>query len=165
MVPPALCLSLFLISYSHNDRIVPPRVSAAPTRYAAVVLKSCGTQIAAGNPPNVFPLRRSAAQIVPSQQGKHTLGKPVRLFQMLVAGQDEFVEAQRVVFADRVGDFAMTADQRGPVPTPDQPDSGPQIRVDLQPVQAAARAARSFIAALRIRIWRAARSLWRSAPR
>ena len=68
------------------------------------------------------------------QDGQHTLPEPVRLLQVRVPGQDELRDTQPGVLLDPVGDLGMAADQRGPGPAPDQPDPGPQVRGNLQPV-------------------------------
>jgi hypothetical protein len=51
---------------------------------------------------------------------------------MRVSGQDELLDPVRCVILDQVGDLAMAADHGGSRPTSQQPDAGPQVRVDLQ---------------------------------
>ena len=44
-----------------------------------------------------------------TEERKHTFGEPVRLCEVRVAGQDELVEARRVVFGDQVRHFLVAA--------------------------------------------------------
>src|SRR3954447_21605857 len=68
----------------------------------------------------------------PVQFRQHSLAEPVRLLQVRVPGQDELLDAQRGVLLDQVGDLLVAPDERGTRAAADQPDPGPQVRVDLQ---------------------------------
>ncbi|EGJ79002.1 putative alkanesulfonate monooxygenase [Streptomyces sp. Tu6071] len=68
------------------------------------------------------------------QERQHPLAEPVRLLQVRVAGEDELVDAHRVVLLDEPGHLLVRADHRGARAAPHEPDARPQVRVDLQRV-------------------------------
>src|SRR6478752_1931126 len=66
------------------------------------------------------------------QQRQYAFGEPVRLLQVRVAGEDELVEADRVVLVDQVRHLFVAADEGGARSPANKPDARPQIGVDLQ---------------------------------
>jgi hypothetical protein len=82
--------------------------------------------------------RPGAATRPPPPASAAPLPEPVRLLQVRIPAQHELLDAQRRVLLDPLGDLLMAADQRRPRPTPHEPDPGPQVGMDLQPVPAAA---------------------------
>src|SRR5690606_40701892 len=66
-----------------------------------------------------------------AQFGEHPFPDPVRLLQVRVSGQDELVDAERVVLLDPVGHLGVTADEGGARTTPYETDACPQVRGDL----------------------------------
>jgi hypothetical protein len=73
-----------------------------------------------------------AQEAAASQLGSHAFAEPVGLFQVGVAGEDELVDAQRVLLRDQVGDLGMAAHEGGSRAAADQADPRPEARVDLQ---------------------------------
>ena len=57
---------------------------------------------------------------------------------MRVAGEDELVDAERVVLADSLRDLVEASDQRRAGAAAKQPDACPQVGVDLEPLTASA---------------------------
>src|SRR5436305_13123136 len=62
----------------------------------------------------------------------------VGLFQVRVAGQDEFIDAEPVVLGDAFGHLVVAADQGRARTAADQADASPQVRGYLQGVDAPA---------------------------
>ncbi|GDY57808.1 hypothetical protein SVIO_084310 [Streptomyces violaceusniger] len=77
-------------------------------------------------------------QALAAQQGQDALAEPVRLLQVRIAGQDELVDAEAVVFGDPLGHLGVAAHQGRARAAAHQADTGPEIGVDLEVVQAAA---------------------------
>ena len=63
-----------------------------------------------------------------AELGGGALGEVVGLLQVRLAGQDEVVDAERVVLLDPVGDLGVAADQGGARAAADQAVAGPQVR-------------------------------------
>ena len=66
------------------------------------------------------------------------LGDPVGFLEMRVAGADDGVDADRLVFAHALGDLLRRADQRRAGAAAHQADAGPQVGRDHQLVAPAA---------------------------
>ncbi len=86
-----------------------------------------------GDPVADLAARRAEAELREQQ-----FGDAVGLLEMRVAGADDRIDADRLVFADALGDLVRRADQRGAGAAAHQPDAGPQVGRDEQPVAAAA---------------------------
>src|ERR1700733_14386584 len=68
----------------------------------------------------------------PLPERGHALPEPVGRLQARVPGHDELGDAEARVLLDSVRDLSVAADQRRGRAAADQPDAGPQVRVDLQ---------------------------------
>src|SRR6202044_1750450 len=113
------------VNASYAGRTPPGcQIAAYPiraVRYAAALLKSLRVKT-----------QRRAPLFRLGQQWQYAFGEPVGLFEMWISRQDEFVEAQRVVFGDQVRDFLVATDQCGARAATHQAHPGPKIRVDLK---------------------------------
>jgi hypothetical protein len=83
-------------------------------------------------------VRRRRDEPFPAEGWDHTLADVVELFEVRVAREDELVEADRGILRDPFGDLLVAADERGAGAPADEPDAGPQVRVDLELVASAA---------------------------
>ena len=72
------------------------------------------------------------------QQRKHQLGEAIGFFEMRIAGHDEGIDADILIFPDPRRHGLRIADQRRSRAAAHQADAGPQVRADLELVAATA---------------------------
>src|SRR6185436_14649037 len=72
------------------------------------------------------------------EQWEDELGETIGFLQMRVARKDECIDAERLVLGDERSDRRWVADQCRAGAATDQPDAGPQVRADLEPIAPAA---------------------------
>ena len=127
--------------------------AAEPADAAALAMPPSAERRRRGNPAPRRLARRADAELREQQ-----LGDAVGLLQMRIARGDDRLDPQRLVFPQARRHGLRAADERGADAAPHQPDAGPEVRADLQPVAPAAVQAVIAAAGRRNRSPRAARA-------
>src|SRR5438045_1959503 len=97
--------------------------------------------------------RRHIARPIEREQRKHQFGEAKGLLQMRVAGHDEGIDPDILVFPDPRGDGWGIADQCGAGAVTYQADASPEIGADLELVATAAEIFRLAVLAARVTHW------------